>query len=605
MRHPVCGRRVTVGLMVAAAVGVGAGTGCSSKGDGGTGPTGTIALVLGAAAATVVQGGTTQVAATLTRGGGFTADVVFSVEGVPTGSTGAVSNAATSGGTTTATVTISGDAVSVPGSYTLIVRARGTGVSDATATLTLTITATPAYTLALAPGIITVAQGSSDVVQVAIDRTNYAGAITLSLDGAPAAMTGVFAPAAPTGTSSTLTIAVGAGAAPGQYNLIVRGTGAAALRADRGVVASIVDRSAPLTLTVTVAANRIAAGSYYTLAIKPDGTLWAWGTNPAGQLGDGTLSSRLTPIQTGNGATWRAIVAGSAHSMALKSDGTLWAWGYNSFGQLGDGTTATRLTPMQIGTRTWRAIAAGEEHTIAVRSDGTLWAWGRNLYGRLGDGTEADRLTPTQIGTGTTWQAVAAGARHSIALKSDGTLWAWGNNGNGQLGDGTIFSKDTPMPIASGVPWAAIAAGRAHTLALKADGTLWAWGHDGFGQLGDGTTGGPINQSRLTPTSIGGGSTWRAIAAGAFHTVALKTEGTLWTWGLNDRGQLGDGTMNNLRSAPTQIGTGTTWTAVAAGEEHTIAVRSDGTLWTWGFNGLGQLGDGTTTSRVSPTPIGF
>ena len=375
------------------------------------------------------------------------------------------------------------------------------------------------------------------------------------------------------------------------------------------ITATCEGKSASASVTVRGAVmSRTAAGGAHTVAIKSDGTLWAWGSNGGGQLGDGTTIARLTPTPIGTGTTWRTVVAGAGHTLALKSDGTLWAWGSNGFGQLGDGTPTSRSTPTPIAPgQTWLAIATGREHTIAIRSDRTLWVWGSNLYGRLGDGTTIDKLAPTQIGLSGTWIAVAAGGWHSLALRSDGTLWVWGNNGNGQLGDGTINGRETPIQIETGSTWTSIAAGFAYTLAIKSDGTLWAWGHNGFGQLGDGTTDGPINQGRITPTPIGTNANWSAIAAGYNHTLAIKTDGTLWVWGSNVAGQLGNGTRGNLGPTPTQVEIGTTWTNVAGGTDHTIALKSDGTFWAWGFDSSGQLGDGGSgmTFRLSPTLIVF
>src|SRR5437879_37494 len=186
---------------------------------------------------------------------------------------------------------------------------------------------------------------------------------------------------------------------------------------------------------------------------------------------------------------------------------------------------------------------------------------------------------------------ISAGDTHTVALKSDGTLWAWGLNAYGQVGDGTT-SRERASPVAVGADsnWAAVAAGkgengRAHTVALKTDGTLWAWGHNGFGELGDGT---PL--SRSSPVQIGSTTNWMVVSTGSNYTVALKSDGTLWTWGFNAFGAvLGDGTIGNSRFAPAQVGTVSNWTTVAAGYDHTLAIRNDGTLWAWGYNSFGQL----------------
>jgi calcium-activated chloride channel regulator 4 len=342
----------------------------------------------------------------------------------------------------------------------------------------------------------------------------------------------------------------------------------------------------------------IEGGYLHTIALKSNGTLWAWGSNDSGQLGDGTNSNKNSPVQIGSDTTWSAIAAGYLHTIALKSNGTLWTWGYNSSGQLGDGTNSNKNSPVQIGSdTTWRAIAAGEWHTIALKSDGTLWAWGSNYFGQLGDGTNSNRNSPVQIGSDTRWVAIAAGDWHTIALKSNGTLWAWGRNSDGQLGDGTNSNRNSPVRIGTDTRWRAIAAGDLHTIALKSNGTLWAWGDNGYGQLGDGT-----NSDRNSPVRIGSDTTWTAIADGKWHTIALKSNGTLWAWGHNAFGQLGDGTNSN-RNSPVQIGSDTTWVSIAGGYFHTIALKSNDTLWTWGWNSFGQLGDGTNISKKIPVPI--
>ena len=190
----------------------------------------------------------------------------------------------------------------------------------------------------------------------------------------------------------------------------------------------------------------IAPGTYHTLAIKNDGSLWAWGYNYYGQLGDGTNTNRNTPVQIGTATNWASISAGFYYSLAIKNDGTLWAWGYNTFGQLGIGNTTNQLSPVQVGTaNNWASVSAGYQHSLAIKTDGTLWAWGYNNGGQLGDGTYTSRNTPEQIGTATNWANISAGGyfisnyryEFSIATQTNGSLWAWGANAQGQLGDGT------------------------------------------------------------------------------------------------------------------------------------------------------------------------
>jgi alpha-tubulin suppressor-like RCC1 family protein len=383
----------------------------------------------------------------------------------------------------------------------------------------------------------------------------------------------------------------------------------------------------------TGAQPAVDGGMYHTVALNGDGTVWAWGHNECGQLGDGTTTDRSTPVQVkGPGGVGfltgvAAVAVGGNHTVALKDDGTVWAWGDNYYGQLGDGTTTNRHTPVQAkgpgGAGFLSAVAAvtgGMWHTIALKSDGTVWTFGYNEYGQLGDGTTTSRSTPVQVtGPGGAGflagvSAVAGGVFFTIALKSDGTVWAWGRNPYGQLGDGTVTDRNTPVQVTgpggvgflSGV--AAVAGGENHTIALKSNGTVWAWGRNQDGQLGDGTT-----TDRSTPVQVKGPggagflSGVAAVAGGHWHTIAVKPDGTAWAWGNND-GTFGDGTAMD-RNTPVQVkgpgGTGflTEVASVAGGMSHTIALKSDGTVWASGWNYYGQLGDGTTTHSYSPVQV--
>jgi alpha-tubulin suppressor-like RCC1 family protein len=346
-----------------------------------------------------------------------------------------------------------------------------------------------------------------------------------------------------------------------------------------------------------------AAGYSRTVAVKTDGSLWAWGYNSDGQLGDGTTTNKSSPVQIGTDTDWQAVAVGYSHTVALKIDGSFWAWGDNEFGQLGDERADDSLIPIRIGTDSdWQAVATGSWHTQALKTDGSLWAWGRNRYGQLGDGTTTDKSRPVQIGTDNDWQAVVGGDAHSIALKADGSLWAWGANGNGAIGNGTTSAdKDSPVPVSVDTDWHTVYAGHSqghYSLALKTDGSLWAWGDNEYGQLGDGTI---TNKSR--PVQINTDSDWQTVAAGYSHAVALKTDGSLWAWGYNEYGQLGDGTTTG-KNRPIQIGADNDWQTVAVGYLHTVALKSDGSLWAWGDNEYGQLGDETTIDKSRPVQIG-
>lgn len=346
--------------------------------------------------------------------------------------------------------------------------------------------------------------------------------------------------------------------------------------------------------SVWIGAKTIAGGDLCTAALRADGTLWTWG------LGDGTFTTTNSPqpVQPTN-ANWR-VVAAFDHSLGIRTDGSLWAWGASAAGQLGNGTNGQNAnTPQPVQpAETWQAVATGREHSMALRADGTLWTWGYNGFGQLGTGNRISTNIPQPILTNRTWVAVAAGASHSVALRSDGTLWAWGSNLHGQLGGGNYSDFSSPQIVAINMRWLAITAAGGHNLALRSDGTLWTWGLNNSGQLGNGTF-----TTTNTPQPILTNMTWKTVAVGYHHSMALRTDGTLWTWGLNTDGQLGNGTTDNA-STPQPILTNVTWqTMEAGGTGHTVALRSDGTLWAWGNNTYGQLGNSTFISTNTPQAV--
>jgi len=339
--------------------------------------------------------------------------------------------------------------------------------------------------------------------------------------------------------------------------------------------------------------------------------LWAWGNNGYGQLGTGTTTSAASPTTTaGGGTNWCQIstARGPSYSFSagVKTDGTLWTWGYNVYGVLGDGTTTNRSSPGTVagGGTTWCLVKLGILSSAAVKTDGTLWTWGYNTYGILGTGDTTSRSSPgTVAGGGTTWKDVSLSngtLSHAMAVKTDGTLWTWGNNTNGQLGTGNTTTRSSPGTVAGGgSTWCGVAATNYHSAAVKTDGTLWTWGKNQGGSLGDGTT----TQRSSPGTTAGGGNTWCAVSAGYRYMAALKTDGTLWTWGYNNNGQLGDGTTTNRSSPGTTAGGGTTWCLICAAECAMGAVKTDGSLWLWGENACGKFGDGSSSNRCSPVSL--
>ena len=360
---------------------------------------------------------------------------------------------------------------------------------------------------------------------------------------------------------------------------------------------------------------QISAGDRHSLLVWTDGTLWAWGDGDYGKLGDGKEESRSKPVQIGENKDWKQISAGEFHSLGIKSNGTLWAWGSNADGELGDASNVNQQAPVQIGSDTdWNVISAGGRYSMAIKTDRSLWGWGANYTGQLGDGTTDNRTVPTRIGEDTDWVFVETGpalhqrrnwpekSSHTLAIKSDGSLWAWGDNVFRQLGDGTSTERHTPVRIDSyvGSVWIRASAGYEHTIALDSGGMLWAWGNYDEGQLGISGLSWWVSTPRSLP-----GSDWSRIDAGGYYSAAIRENGSLWLWGSNGSGQLGVSETGepSPSETPLQEFLKNQWTSVSAGGSHTLAVRSDGTVWAWGSNVSGQLGDGTRENRNVPTMI--
>ena len=325
-----------------------------------------------------------------------------------------------------------------------------------------------------------------------------------------------------------------------------------------------------------------------------EGTVFAWGANANGQLGNGTLQNNPAPATTGLSGMV-AVASGASHSLALSVNGTVWAWGANSNGQLGDGTNADHSLPAEIaGLTSVVSISAANNQSFAVRSDGTVWAWGLNSDGQLGDGTTVDRNRPVQITALSNVSAVSAGYFHGLALIADGTVWSWGLNHFQQLGDGTADNRPDPMPVPNVSNVTQIAAGKYHSMILRADGTLWTWGFNFWGELGDGS----FNDSGVPVQAIGLPVVAK-MAAGRVHSMALGADGTVWTWGYNIDGELGDGTTQQ-RNIPGQVPDISGIRDIASGGFYCLALKNDASVLSWGFNSDGQLGDGTLERRLKP-----
>ena len=333
---------------------------------------------------------------------------------------------------------------------------------------------------------------------------------------------------------------------------------------------------------------------------------WAWGEASCGRLGDNTIVDKSSPVSVVGGFTdWLQMSAGGDHSLGLRSNGTARTWGLNAAGQLGDGTITARSSPVSVvGNFTdWCQVSAGRQHSLGVRTNGSAWAWGCNNAGRLGDNTAVNKSSPVPVVGILNWSQVSAGAAHSLAIRQNGTAWAWGQGSAGRLGDGTATTKSSAVSVVGGfTDWCQISAGVSgvgFSLAVRQNGSAWAWGCNNDGQLGDNTV-----ADRSSPVSVEGGFTnWCQVSAGDDHSLGVRQNGSAWAWGLGACGRLGDDTTVAKSSPVSVVGGFTDWCQVSAGGLHTIAVRLNGTAWAWGLGTCGRLGDNSTVNKSSPVSV--
>jgi len=352
---------------------------------------------------------------------------------------------------------------------------------------------------------------------------------------------------------------------------------------------------------------------WFNLLDTTQGVAYGWGDNSlftttGGTIGDNTIIDKSSPVTVvGNISSWCQVSAASQHSVALASNGTLWSWGLDSQGRLGNNcSTGDVSSPVSVigGFTDWCCVSAAA-HTVALRSNGTLWAWGTGTEGQIGDNFRINRSSPVSVAGGfTDWSKVSAGTYTVLALRSNNTLWAWGFSGSGEVGDDSIIDRSSPVTVVGGfTDWCQISAGNRFSLAIRQDGTLWSWGCNGSGRLGDGTT-----ENKSSPVSVVGGFTdWCQVAAGRGATITqglgIRSNGTLWAWGNGTNGALGDNTIISKSSPVSVVGGFTDWCSITTGNRSSFGIRTNGTLWAWGCNAAGQLGDDTLTNRSSPVSV--
>ncbi len=351
----------------------------------------------------------------------------------------------------------------------------------------------------------------------------------------------------------------------------------------------------------------IAIGDRHACAIKQSGELWCWGENTGSQLGDGTTTNALAPVQEKTvSQDWIDVALAETATCGIKKDNSLWCWGVNSsgvLGQLGNGDlTAVISTPTQVGSdKDWAMISARHSVVCVIKSSGTLYCWGDNWYGQLGIGDtgihQSQKFLPTQEATQSSdWKKIYVGSdKSTCAIKKDNSLWCWGKNTSGQLGDGTKIERHVPTRLGTDTDWAKAGVSDFHACAIKHDGSLWCWGDNTNGQFGDGT-----KNSSLVPKMIGTEKDWIDLAVSRL-SCGLKSDGSVWCWG----SFLHDGMIEGLNT-PTLLSGDHNWTLVAAGAAmFACGITDQSEAFCWGENGKLGLGDGTAGDPKVPTPVSF
>jgi alpha-tubulin suppressor-like RCC1 family protein len=339
-------------------------------------------------------------------------------------------------------------------------------------------------------------------------------------------------------------------------------------------------------------------------AIRCD--IWSWGAATSGALGDNTTVSKSSPVSVVGGFTdWKSISMGRNTGLGVRTSGTLWAWGCNNVGQVGDNTTVDKSSPVSVigGFTDWTGVSTNNEgsHVVALRQNGTAWAWGCNNCGQLGDNTTVSKSSPVSVVGGfTDWCQISAGSCHSLAVRTNGIAWAWGSGLCGMLGDSTTVSKSSPVSVVGGfTDWCQVSGGCRFSLGVRQNGSVWAWGLGSTGILGDNTT---VNKS--SPVSVVGGFTdWCQVSAGNDFSLAVRQNGSAWAWGGGALGRLGINATTDRSSPVSVVGGFTDWCQVSGGGQHSLGVRQNGTAWAWGAGGSGRLGDNTAANKSSPVSV--
>lgn len=345
--------------------------------------------------------------------------------------------------------------------------------------------------------------------------------------------------------------------------------------------------------------RQVSAGSgAHTCAVTFANRVYCWGYGASGQLGDGAFTDRLRPVAVAGGIQFREVAAGNIHTCGIATDQRVYCWGANG-GRLGNGEIGARPTPVRIlGRLRFLRLDVGAFHACGVTTTYRVYCWGENSFGQIGDGTTTTRSRPVAVGGGRRFRYVSTGARHTCAITTSHRAFCWGSNENGKLGDGsTVLQRLRPTPVAGTLSFRQMSLGYYHTCGVTRGNRAFCWGQGLLGAVGDGT-----RLDRWTPRAVSGGLSINRVRAGVYHTCALATEGG-YCWGLNQNGELGNGSNDNTALVPGAIQGGLTFNQLSAGALFTCGTTAAGKAYCWGGNRSGQLGDGTTTGRLLPAAV--